>query len=74
MSEAEASHLYSGNAAFVEQLYEAYLENPGNVEQQWREYFDSLQNGQSGRDIPHSPVQQAFYQAAKKGSNPFKHR
>ena len=69
MSEAEASHLYSGNAAFVEQLYEAYLENPGNVEQQWREYFDSLQNGQSGRDIPHSPVQQAFYQAAKKGSN-----
>ena len=69
MSEAEASHLYSGNAAFVEQLYESYLENPDNVEPQWREYFDNLQNGQQGRDIPHSPVQQAFYQAAKKGSN-----
>jgi 2-oxoglutarate dehydrogenase E1 component len=36
------SHLSGGNAAYVEDLYEAYLKDPNDVPQQWREYFDRL--------------------------------
>ncbi|MGH8212940.1 MAG: 2-oxoglutarate dehydrogenase E1 subunit family protein, partial [Rhodanobacteraceae bacterium] len=47
----ESSPLAGGNAAYVEQLYEDWLRNPGAVPQQWRAYFD----GFKGRgDVPHS--------------------
>lgn len=57
------SCLYSGNAWFVEELYETYLNNPENIDQEWRSYFDSLQEGVSGKDIAHSPIQQAYASA-----------
>ncbi len=59
------SCLYSGNAWFVEELYEAYLNHPESVEPEWRTYFDSLQSGESGKDIAHSPIQQAYASAAQ---------
>ena len=31
------SLLFGGNAPFVEELYENYLDNPGSVSEQWRE-------------------------------------
>ena len=43
------SCLYSGNAWFVEDLYEAYLNHPESIEPEWRTYFDSLQSGESGK-------------------------
>ncbi len=43
MSTPEPSHLYSGNTAFIEELYERYLENPAGVADEWRRYFDALQ-------------------------------
>jgi 2-oxoglutarate dehydrogenase E1 component len=67
MSQTKLSHLYSGNADFIEHLYEQYLQDPSAVDAEWREYFNNLQDGESGADIAHSPVQQAFYQAAKRG-------
>lgn len=54
------SCLYSGNAGFVETLYEAYLANPDAVERQWRQYFDSLQAAPANRDIAHSAIRQTF--------------
>ena len=38
------SYLFGGNAPYVEELYEAYLDNPGSVPDNWRSYFDALQN------------------------------
>ena len=38
------SYLFGGNAPYVEELYEAYLDNPGSVPDNWRTYFDALQN------------------------------
>ncbi len=67
MSYFERSHLYSGNTDFIEQLYERYLQDSTSVDKEWRDYFDSLQETESGTDIPHSPVQHAFLQAAKHG-------
>ena len=51
MKNAIPSCLYSGNAWFVEDLYEAYLSKPESIAPEWRAYFDSLQNGESGKDI-----------------------
>ncbi len=61
------SHLFGSNAPFVEELYEAYLENPASVEDKWREYFDALQHqpGAAARDVAHGPVIAAFEAMAK---------
>ncbi len=65
MKNTVPSHLYSGNAWFVEELYETYLNKPDSIDQEWRDYFDSLQDGSSAKDIAHTPVQQAYANAAK---------
>jgi len=65
------SYLYGGNASYVEELYEAYLNNPASVSDAWRAYFDQLQlqpatDGQeSTRDQAHGPIIQSFAQRAR---------
>jgi 2-oxoglutarate dehydrogenase E1 component len=67
------SYLFGGNAPYVEELYEAYLDNPGSVPDNWRAYFDALQNvpavdGSEARDVAHAPVVESFAQRAKAGA------
>ena len=64
------SHLFGGNAPYVEEMYESYLDNPGSVDDHWRAYFDALQNvpagdGSTDRDVAHAPVVESFAQRAK---------
>ena len=64
------SYLFGGNAPYVEEMYEAYLDNPGSVPDGWRSYFDALQNvpaadGSNARDVAHAPVVESFAQRAK---------
>ncbi|GHU35171.1 2-oxoglutarate dehydrogenase subunit E1 [Betaproteobacteria bacterium] len=61
--------LFGGNAPFVEELYENYLDNPASVSGEWREYFDKLAllPGAVARDVPHLPVVHAFAEQAKRG-------
>jgi 2-oxoglutarate dehydrogenase E1 component len=47
----QSSCLYSGNAAFVEALYQRYLDDPTSVGPDWRSYFDRLQ---TAHDQPRS--------------------
>jgi 2-oxoglutarate dehydrogenase E1 component len=66
------SYLFGGNAPYVEEMYENYLANPGSVPENWRDYFDALQNvpaadGSSAKDVPHLPVINAFAERAKQG-------
>ena len=66
------SYLFGGNAPYVEEMYENYLQNPGSVPDNWRSYFDALQHvpaadGSDARDVPHLPVVNAFAERAKKG-------
>lgn len=66
------TYLFGGNAPYVEEMYESYLENPGSVPDSWREYFDALQHvpavdGSNAKDIPHLPVINAFAERAKQG-------
>jgi 2-oxoglutarate dehydrogenase E1 component len=66
------SYLFGGNAPYVEEMYENYLQNPGSVPDNWRSYFDALQHvpavdGSDSRDVPHLPVVNAFAERAKQG-------
>ena len=36
------SHLDGGNASYVEELYELYLQDPNSVAEEWRSYFQKL--------------------------------
>ncbi len=65
------SYLFGSNAPYVEELYESYLDNPGSVADQWRDYFDQLQHlpatdgRDTTRDQAHAPIVESFAQRAK---------
>ena len=66
------SYLFGGNAPYVEELYEAYLDNPGSVPDNWRSYFDAMQNvpavdGSNKPDVAHASVIASFAERAKAG-------
>ena len=57
----QSSHLYGGNAPYIEAWYEAWIEDPQSVPQQWRTLFEQLPgelNGERG----HAAVIEAFRQ------------
>ena len=66
------SHISGGNAAYVEQIYEAYLTDPNDVSQEWRDYFDKLPrvNGGAGSDVPHSEIIEYFELIGRNRSRP----
>ncbi len=65
------SYLFGGNAPYVEELYESYLDNPGSVPDNWRTYFDQLQHmpatdgREATRDQAHAPIIESFALRAK---------
>ena len=63
-----SSYLFGGNAPFIEDLYEAYLENPEAVTPEWRRYFDQMQQLPGARDVAHAPIVQSFVQRARAGT------
>ena len=64
-----SSHIAGGNAAYVEDLYEAYLIDANDVSDQWREYFDTLPKVDTKQvvleDTPHSAVRDHFAKISK---------
>ncbi|MCU0937744.1 MAG: 2-oxoglutarate dehydrogenase E1 component [Burkholderiaceae bacterium] len=68
------SYLFGGNAPYVEELYERYLDNPGSVPDKWRAYFDQMQlvpaadGSTSSPDVAHAPIVESFAQRAKAGT------
>ncbi|HMU65990.1 MAG TPA: 2-oxoglutarate dehydrogenase E1 component, partial [Cellvibrionaceae bacterium] len=66
------SHISGGNAAYVEEVYEAFLRDPSSVSSDWRDYFEKLpQNGHGGSpDVPHSEVIEYFELLGKNRARP----
>ncbi|TCN78093.1 2-oxoglutarate dehydrogenase E1 component [Shewanella fodinae] len=67
----ESSHLNGANSTYVEEMYEAYQEDPESVSADWREVFDNLPpvNGASS-DVPeaaHSKIRDYFRALAMEG-------
>ncbi len=59
----KSSSSLSGDASYIEYLYESYLLDPASVEPHWQDYFSKMKNGEA--QTPRIPVQQKFLQMAK---------
>ena len=65
--------LYGGNAAFIEDLYERYLNDPESVDLAWRERFDAMRQEAANQpadqavvgEIAHGPVRENFLRLAQ---------
>ena len=57
-----SSHLSAGNAAYVEAMYERFLEAPGAIGEEWRNYFDRLPGvpGADAGEVPHGAIVEHF--------------
>jgi 2-oxoglutarate dehydrogenase E1 component len=60
----QTSHLYGGNAPFIEAYYEAWLEDPSSVPEQWQKVFESMPKANGSdpqiKEIGHLNVQERF--------------
>ena len=56
----KSSHLSGGNAAYLESLYESFLNDPGAIAEQWSDYFDGLPRQRRAPDVPHSVIIEHF--------------
>jgi 2-oxoglutarate dehydrogenase E1 component len=73
----DTSHMAGGNATYIEQMYEAYLDDPQTVSEEWRGIFEQLPK-LDGVEIEtkHSIVREQFRSlaslgpAARAGSGP----
>ncbi len=68
----ESSHLSGANSTYVEELYEAYQEDPSSIAEDWRVVFDNLPytNGTTANNVPeaaHSKVREYFRSLALEG-------
>ena len=62
----DTAHISGGNAEYVEELYELYLQDPNAVSEEWRSYFQELpSNGAQSKDVPHSEIREQFIELAK---------
>jgi 2-oxoglutarate dehydrogenase E1 component len=52
------SPLFGGNAPYIEGLYEQYLEDPGSVEPDLRDWFEGIANG--GQETARGPIEREF--------------
>ena len=61
------AHISGGSAAYIEEMYDAYLHDPGAIPEDWRDYFDQLPrvNEVSAHDTPHSTIREQFRLYAK---------
>ncbi|MBK1702610.1 2-oxoglutarate dehydrogenase E1 component [Thiococcus pfennigii] len=56
--------LYGGNAAFIEDLYERYLQDPESIPSAWRGHFDAMHQ-EAANEVPHGPVRENFRRLAR---------
>ncbi len=67
MAQSGHSYLFSGNAAFIEGIYESYLEDRNSVSHAWQVYFDQLaaSDPKSPPDKRHDTIRKAFESRAR---------
>jgi 2-oxoglutarate dehydrogenase E1 component len=66
-----SSCLFSANAAFIEGIYESYLEDRSSVPSEWQDYFDRLQleSNPGTADISHAGARQRMLDYAKSANS-----
>ncbi|AGP81863.1 2-oxoglutarate dehydrogenase E1 component [Alteromonas mediterranea MED64] len=64
----DSSHMAGANAAYVEELYETYLEDPQSVSENWRQIFDNLPKVDGVElETNHTSIKNQFRQLAALG-------
>ena len=53
----QQSYLHGSNAAFIEELYSRYLKDENDVDENWRNWFTELKNGELTADQDHLEIQ-----------------
>jgi len=68
----QESYLSGSNAVFIEELYSKYLQNENDVDENWRNWFSQLKNGELAPDQDHLAIQAQIKSAVmnKKSSSP----
>ncbi len=56
----DTAYLSGGNMAYVDALYEDYIQNPDSVSKDWQATFQQLSNGQGTSDVSHRAVRDYF--------------
>lgn len=65
----ESSVFDGGNASYLENLYELFLQDPNQVPAEWRQYFSALTKEKGAdKDVSHANVQKQFINLVKNGS------
>lgn len=59
----ENAYLGGGNADYIDELYEQYLQDPMSLDEDWRQYFNSL-NPNSG-EVSHQAIRAQFREMAR---------
>ena len=60
-----SSYLSGGNAPYIEELYDTYLQDPDAIDSQWRQYFEKLGNVSGTIDISHAQIRDQFREMAR---------
>ena len=68
----QTTPLSGGNGPYVEALYEQYIQEPGSVPENWREYFSRL--GAERGEIAHGPILEALQQRLKTNGQAIRRR
>lgn len=59
----QSSQISGGSAAYLDDIYEQYLEDPSSIDEGWKKYFDSIRAGE--HEVSHAQVRQDFIELAK---------
>ncbi|WP_028117575.1 2-oxoglutarate dehydrogenase E1 component [Ferrimonas senticii] len=60
----DSTHFAGANAAYIEELYEAYLSDPTSISEQWQAIFAELPETGVGAEVAHTPIRDYFRAAA----------
>jgi 2-oxoglutarate dehydrogenase E1 component len=61
--------LSGGNAGYIEDLYEQFLQDPSRIDPTWAAYFRRLQGGASG-EVAHAPIREHLSASLKSAARP----
>lgn len=63
----QSSQLSGSSSAYLDAIYEDYLQDPNSVDSSWRQYFDAIRDNK--HDVSHAQVREDFVALSK---NPFR--
>lgn len=58
----DSAYLSGGSAAYLEELYELYLDDPQSIDAEWREKFDQYEKVNDKEEVAHGAIRERFRQ------------